>query len=103
SISGLHLPVHQNPPPGSRGDGPGALLQGLPARDSRNDQDAGTQRPHRKNPWAGPIHPPPGTAGAPAAIGVVRTMKPAARPEPVSLKSLTYQSLTALSIACHTA
>jgi hypothetical protein len=36
------------------------------------------QRPHRKNPWKGPIHSPR-TTGAPAAIGVVPAMKTAAR------------------------
>ena len=70
SVSGLHLQLHQDPPPGSRGVGPGALLPGFPARDSRYDQDPGAQRPHRKNPWAGPIHSPPCTTGVPAAIGV---------------------------------
>ena len=30
------------------------------------------QRPYRKNPWSSPIHSPPCTTGAPAAIGVAR-------------------------------
>jgi hypothetical protein len=33
--------------------------RGFPARDSRYDQDPGAQRPHRKKPWARPIHSPP--------------------------------------------
>src|SRR5437867_7662198 len=53
-ISGLHLQLRQDSPPGSRGVGPGALLPGFPVRNSRYDQDPGAQRPHRKNPWAGP-------------------------------------------------
>ena len=37
SISGLRLQLHEDPWPASRGIGPGALFQGFPARDSRDD------------------------------------------------------------------
>ena len=70
SVSGLHLQLHQDPPPGSRRVGPATLLPGFPAFDPRNDQDPGAQRPHRKNAWAGPIHSPPCTTGTSAAIGM---------------------------------
>ena len=60
----------EDPPPGSGGVGPGALLPGFPTIDPRNDQDPGAQRPHRKNPRAGPIHSPPCTTRAPAATGI---------------------------------
>jgi hypothetical protein len=47
-----------------------------PSCDTRYDQDPGAQRAHRKKPWAGPLHSPPRRSGVPAAIEVVRSLKP---------------------------
>jgi hypothetical protein len=58
------------------GVGPAVLLQGLPSCDPRYDQDPGAQRAHRKTTWAGALHSPPCRSGVPAAIEVVRAMKP---------------------------
>ena len=48
--------IHGQPPAESDLE---RYFQGFPARDSRDDQDPGAQRPDRKNSWAGPIHSPP--------------------------------------------
>jgi len=44
-VSGVHLSLHEDPPRASGGIGPGALLPGFPAFDSRNDQDSGAELP----------------------------------------------------------
>ena len=85
SISGLHLQLHQDPPPGSRRVRPGALLPGFPAFDSRDDQEPGAQRPNRKDSWAGPLYSPPCATGIPAAIGIGCATSAGLRPSPALL------------------
>lgn len=70
TVSGLHLPLHENSSCGARRVRPRALFPGLPAFDPLDDQDAGAQRTHRKNAGTSPIHSFAGTAAISAATGI---------------------------------